>query len=90
MIFQRFLLLFIILSPFSMAKEAKVSTMKLIYTLDDVTSKLCVDCFGRNLMAMFECLGEKSLLRRVSFIRLNCPAAPDFFQRYIGQLQLLQ
>ena len=54
--------------------------------LEDVTSRLCTDCFGRNLLMMFNCLGEKDINERIFIIRADCPAAPKFFKRYMRRI----
>ena len=70
----------------SNALEAVISSevlVKVIKTMEDIYSQVCVDCFGRNLMAMFNCLAEEDLVKRTIIIRSYCPAAPRFFARHL-------
>ena len=55
---------------------------KLFFALQDVTSRLCVDCFARHTMAMLNCLSENNVKERVMIIRNGCPAAFKFYMRY--------
>ena len=49
----------------------------------EITSHLCVDCFGRNLTAMLNCLGSDELKERMALFRSDCPAAPKHFKKYL-------
>ena len=93
--FTYFLILAMLLQTSFQSKSSSPSislelSTKAIEILEDVSTKLCIDCFGRNLMALFNCLGQQQLIHRAMIIRTHCPDSLRFINRYVQQLHGLK